>query len=249
MLATLRKIIQEVNGAQDLGAALTIIVERVREAMHTQVCSVYLLNPASNRFVLIATAGLNKESIGKVSMAPNEGLVGLVGTREEPLNLENAADHPRYRYFAETGEERYASFLGAPIIHHRRVMGVLVVQQKERRQFDEGEEAFLVTMSAQLAGVIAHPEATGSIRGLGRQGKGIQEAKFVGVPGAPGAAVGTAVVVLPPADLEVVPDRPVDDIEAEVARFKQALESVREDMRRLSSKLASQLRPEERALF
>ncbi|MDO2147756.1 hypothetical protein Q2435_25050, partial [Escherichia coli] len=66
------------------------------------------------------------------------------------------------------------------------VMGVLVVQQKERRQFDEGEEAFLVTMSAQLAGVIAHAEATGSIRGLGKLGKGIQEAKFVGVPGAPG---------------------------------------------------------------
>ncbi|MGR1219762.1 phosphoenolpyruvate--protein phosphotransferase [Metapseudomonas otitidis] len=249
MLNTLRKIVQEVNAAKDLKAALAIIVQRVKEAMGSQVCSVYLLDPEAKRFVLMATEGLNKRSIGKVSMAPNEGLVGLVGTREEPLNLENAADHPRYRYFAETGEERYASFLGAPIIHHRRVMGVLVVQQKERRQFDEGEEAFLVTMSAQLAGVIAHAEATGSIRGLGRQGKGIQEAKFVGVPGAPGAAVGTAVVVLPPADLEVVPDRPVDDIEAEVARFKQALESVREDMRRLSSKLASQLRPEERALF
>ncbi|MCU9948062.1 MULTISPECIES: phosphoenolpyruvate--protein phosphotransferase [unclassified Pseudomonas] len=249
MLNTLRKIVQEVNAAKDLKAALAIIVLRVKEAMGSQVCSVYLLDPESNRFVLMATEGLNKRSIGKVSMAPNEGLVGLVGTREEPLNLEHAADHPRYRYFAETGEERYASFLGAPIIHHRRVMGVLVVQQKERRQFDEGEEAFLVTMSAQLAGVIAHAEATGSIRGLGRQGKGIQEAKFVGVPGAPGAAVGTAVVVLPPADLEVVPDRAVDDIEAEVERFKQALEAVREDMRRLSSKLASQLRPEERALF
>ncbi|BBP80708.1 phosphoenolpyruvate--protein phosphotransferase [Pseudomonas sp. No.21] len=249
MLNTLRKIVQEVNAAKDLKAALAIIVLRVKEAMGSQVCSVYLLDPESNRFVLMATEGLNKRSIGKVSMAPNEGLVGLVGTREEPLNLEHAADHPRYRYFAETGEERYASFLGAPIIHHRRVMGVLVVQQKERRQFDEGEEAFLVTMSAQLAGVIAHAEATGSIRGLGRQGKGIQEAKFVGVPGAPGAAVGTAVVVLPPADLEVVPDRAVDDIEAEVERFKQALESVREDMRRLSSKLATQLRPEERALF
>ncbi|WP_263144511.1 phosphoenolpyruvate--protein phosphotransferase [Pseudomonas sp. RIT-PI-AD] len=249
MLNTLRKIVQEVNSAKDLKAALTIIVQRVRESMGSQVCSVYLLDPETNRFVLMATEGLNKRSIGKVSMAPNEGLVGLVGTREEPLNLENAADHPRYRYFAETGEERYASFLGAPIIHHRRVMGVLVVQQKERRQFDEGEEAFLVTMSAQLAGVIAHAEATGSIRGLGKQGKGIQETRFVGVPGAPGAAVGKAVVVLPPADLEVVPDKPVDDIDAEVERFKQALESVRADMRSLSSKLASQLRPEERALF
>ncbi|WP_161866136.1 MULTISPECIES: phosphoenolpyruvate--protein phosphotransferase [Pseudomonas] len=249
MLNTLRKIVQEVNAAKDLKAALTIIVQRVKEAMGSQVCSVYLLDPETNRFVLMATDGLNKRSIGKVSMAPSEGLVGLVGSREEPLNLEDAASHPRYRYFAETGEERYASFLGAPIIHHRRVMGVLVVQQKERRQFDEGEEAFLVTMSAQLAGVIAHAEATGSIRGLGRQGKGVQEAKFVGVPGAPGAAVGTAVVVLPPADLNVVPDRSVDDIDAELELFDKALGWVREDMQELSEKLATQLRKEERALF
>ena len=249
MLNTLRKIVQEVNSAKDLKAALGIIVLRVKEAMSSQVCSVYLLDPEANRFVLMATEGLNKRSIGKVSMAPNEGLVGLVGTREEPLNLENAADHPRYRYFAETGEERYASFLGAPIIHHRRVVGVLVIQQKERRQFDEGEEAFLVTMSAQLAGVIAHAEATGSIRGLGRQGKGMQEARFVGVPGSPGAAVGTALVMLPPADLEVVPDKTVSDITAELKLFQTALEGVRNDMRTLSAKLATQLRPEERALF
>lgn len=249
MLNTLRKIVQEVNAAKDLNAALGIIVQRVREAMGSQVCSVYLLDPESNRFVLMATEGLNKKAIGKVSMAPNEGLVGLVGTREEPLNLEHASEHPRYRYFAETGEERYASFLGAPIIHHRRVMGVMVVQQKEQRQFDEGEEAFLVTMSAQLSGVIAHAEATGSIRGLGKQGKGIQEAKFVGVPGSPGAAVGTAVVVLPPADLDVVPDKTVDDIAAELQLFNFALEGVRSDMRALSAKLATQLRPEERALF
>ncbi|QCI15108.1 phosphoenolpyruvate--protein phosphotransferase [Pseudomonas putida] len=249
MLNTLRKIVQEVNSAKDLKTALGIIVLRVKEAMGSQVCSVYLLDPESNRFVLMATEGLNKRSIGKVSMAPNEGLVGLVGTREEPLNLENAADHPRYRYFAETGEERFASFLGAPIIHHRRVVGVLVIQQKERRQFDEGEEAFLVTMSAQLAGVIAHAEATGSIRGLGRQGKGIQEARFVGVPGSPGAAVGRAVVMLPPADLEVVPDKTVEDIDGELKLFQNALEGVRADMRKLSAKLATQLRPEERALF
>lgn len=56
-------------------------------------------------------------------------------------------------------------------------------------------------------------------------------------------------MVLPPADLEVVPDKQVDDIDAEIALFKQALEGVRADMRALSSKLASQLRKEERALF
>ena len=249
MLNTLRKIVQEVNAAKDLKAALGIIVLRVREAMHSHVCSVYLLDPESNRYVLMATEGLNKRAVGKVSMASNEGLVGLVGAREEPLNLEDAANHPRHRYFAETGEERYASSPGAPIIHHPRVMGVLVIQQKESRQFDEGEEAFLVTMSAQLAGVIAHAEATGSIRGLGKQGKGIHEAKFTGVPGSPGAAVGRAVVMLPPADLEVVPDKRVEDVEAELTLFSRALDSVRGDLHALSAKLATQLRPEERALF
>ena len=87
MLGTLRKIVQEVNAAKDLKAALGIIVLRVREAMGSQVCSVYLLDPETERFVLMATEGLNKRAIGKVSMAPNEGLVGLVGTREEPLKI------------------------------------------------------------------------------------------------------------------------------------------------------------------
>jgi phosphotransferase system, enzyme I, PtsP len=136
-----------------------------------------------------------------------------------------------------------------PIIHHRRVMGVLVVQQKERRQFDEGEESFLVTMSAQLAGVIAHAEATGSIRGLGWGGEMIQDARFDAVPGAPGIAIGQAVVILPPADLGAVPDKQVTDIPAELERFRVALESVRRDMQALSRKLSPQLRPEELALF
>ncbi len=182
-------------------------------------------------------------------MASHEGLVGLVGSRAETITLEDAMSHPRFLYFAETGEERYASFLGTPIIHHRQVLGVLVVQQKERRQFDEGDEAFLVTMSAQLSGVIAHAEATGSIRGLGKQGKGIQEARFIGVPGAPGAALGTAVVVLPIADLDVVPDKITKDSAQQLALFEHALESVRADIRSLSKRLSTQLRPQERALF
>jgi len=249
MLNMLRMISQEVNAAKDLPAALAIIVKQVRVAMNSHVCSVYLYESDRDRYLLMATEGLNKRAVGKVSMASNEGLVGLVGSRAETITLEDAMSHPRFLYFPETGEERYASFLGTPIIHHRQVLGVLVVQQKERRQFDEGDEAFLVTMSAQLSGVIAHAEATGSIRGLGKQGKGIQEARFIGVPGAPGAALGTAVVVLPVADLDVVPDKSITNITEQLELFALALESVRADIRRLSARLSDQLRPQERALF
>ena len=250
MLSILRNIVQEVNAARDLQEALRIIVSRVQEAMGTEVCSVYLLDPASNRYILMATEGLYQESVGKVSMGHSEGLVGLVGAREEPINLEDAPSHPRYRYFPETGEERFRSFLGVPIIHRRRMLGVLVVQQRESsRCFDEGEEAFLVTVSAQLASVIAHSEATGAISGLSLTGEETKDICFSGVPGAPGVAIGTGVVVYSTADLDAVPEKATENIEQELELFRAAVQTVREDIQRVAKRLSSQLRPEELALF
>ena len=249
MLSILRSLVQEVNSARDLQEALDIIVSRVQKAMGTEVCSVYLQDPVTNRYILMATEGLYRKAVGRVSLGYSEGLVGLVGSREEPINLEDAPSHPRYRYFPETGEERFRSFLGVPIIHHRRVLGVLVVQQRESRCFDEGEEAFLVTVSAQLAGVIAHGEATGAISGMSLTGREARDVSFNGVPGAPGLAIGTGVVVYPAADLDAVPEKPTDDIESEVALFQSAVRAVREDIERVANRLASQLRPEEQALF
>ncbi|QCF25062.1 phosphoenolpyruvate--protein phosphotransferase [Hydrocarboniclastica marina] len=250
MLSTLRTIIQEVNGARDLPESLDIIVSRVQEAMNTEVCSVYLLDPETNRYYLMATEGLHKSSVGKVSLAHSEGLIGLVGSREEPINLEDAPSHPRYRYFPETGEERFKSFLGVPIIHHRRVLGVLVVQQRQNsRCFDEGEEAFLVTVSAQLAGLIAHSEATGAIGGLSLTGGAARDVSFRGVAGSPGVAIGQGVVVYPPADLDAVPDKLCENIDDELARFDAAVAAVREDINAVGERLAAQLRPEEQALF
>ncbi|WP_317933302.1 phosphoenolpyruvate--protein phosphotransferase [Halioxenophilus sp. WMMB6] len=245
MLNDLRNLVQEVNSARDLQVALDVIVTRVREIMKTQVCSIYL-RTASGEYLLMATEGLKKEAVGKVSLSAEEGLVGWVVARAEPINLENAAQHPRYRYFPETGEERYQAFLGAPIIHHRQVMGVLVVQQVENRRFDESEEAFLVTVSAQLAGVIAHAEATGTLEAIDTNRK---SARFHGVASASGVAIGTGVLVTPPAELSSVIAATSDDPEAEVALLQRSLQLAREDIEHLAGQLKSRLTPEELALF
>ncbi len=152
MLEVLRRIILEVNGARNLEAALSTMVRRIRKAMRTDVCSFYLFDTQLDRLVLMETIGLRTQAVGHVSLPIGEGLVGLVAQREEPINLEDARAHPFFRYFETTGEERYSSFLGVPIIHQRRMLGVLVVQQSDKRRFDEADEAFLVTMAAQLAG-------------------------------------------------------------------------------------------------
>ena len=250
MLSLLRRITQEVTAAQSLQAALDIIVRRVRRAMRSEVCSIYLVDPNTQDYILMATRGLNADAAGKLSLKADEGLVSLVGRRAEPVNLEDAHVHPAFHYLSGTGEERYKSFLGVPIIHHRQVLGVLVVQHEERRRFDEGEEAFLITLSAQLAGVIAHAEATGAMMSLtpNTPPPG-SDFRYKGIAGSSGVAIGKAVVIFPPADLDVIPDRIPQSTESEVEDFYQALEAVRSDIKKVSSRLSQHISNDEKALF
>lgn len=253
MLARLRQIVQEVGSESDLESVLSLTVRRIRETMSTEVCSIYLTDTQTNRYVLRATEGLNQDAVGKVSLSSTEGIVGLVGSRAEPINLEDAFTHPSFVYLQSTGEERFHAFLGVPIIHQRKVHGVLVVQQREVRRFDESEEAFMVTLSAQLAGVIAHAEATGSILDVFAAAKQDDEPvtakRFVGIAGAPGVAIGNVYVATLSADLRSVPDKPANDIQAELQDFEHALVQVREDIQKVSDSLATRLRTEEQALF
>lgn len=42
-----------------------------------------------------------------------------------------------------------------PVINQGELLGVLVIQCKENRQFTEQEETFLITLSAQIASIIS----------------------------------------------------------------------------------------------
>ena len=248
MLEILRRVIQEVNAARDLTGALNIIVDRVQESMGTQACTVYLTNDDDTRYVFMATRGLNQSAVGSVSLSNDEGLVSYVGERAEPVNLENATTQPRYLFVEAVGEEPYKAFLGVPIIHHRKVLGVLFVQDRHARKYDESEEAFLITLSAQLAGVIAHAEATGALN-VETDSASLPASKFRGKVGAPGIAFGTAVVVYPEANLNTVPERKVANIDGELTLFRVAINEVRDEIREMGAKLSDRLKPEELGLF
>ncbi|MBI5460957.1 MAG: phosphoenolpyruvate--protein phosphotransferase [Gammaproteobacteria bacterium] len=248
MLDVLRRIILEVNAAPDLDQALNIIVQRVKKAIQVDVASVYLSDFQLQQHILMATDGFNPQAVGRVRLAFGEGLISIVTERAEPLNLEDGSAHPRYRRIVETGEERYHGFLGVPIIQHKKVLGVLVVRQRAMRKFAENEETFMVTLAAQLAGAIIHAEASG---GFARLFKDVGGAPFTlkGLPGAPGVAIGRALVVYPPANLEAIPDRKVADPDAEEASFRAAIADVQREVRAMSRQMADTLPPEELVLF
>lgn len=249
MLGELRSIVQQVADAPNLGSALDIIVQRVKQSMVVSVCSVYLFDPGSERYVLRASKGLRRSAVGRVSLGPKEGLVGLVATREEAINLEAADTHPAFQYIPETGEERFSSFLGVPVIHQKRVLGVLVVQQKAKRRFDESDEAFLFTLAAQLAGVISHAESSGSLREVPGSDTPPQEIEFHGVPGAPGIAIGTVVVISPVADLYAHASVVARGVKIELDEFHRAIERARKHIRDLERSLAAHISDQERLLF
>ncbi|MGB6977514.1 MAG: phosphoenolpyruvate--protein phosphotransferase [Gammaproteobacteria bacterium] len=245
MLKLLRRILQDVSSAENLREALNIGAQRIKAAIETDACSIFITHRQLSEYVLAATEGLNQKLIGKVRIKFGEGLVGLVGEREQPINLDEAMRHPRFLHYQDLGEEQYHAFLGVPIINQREVLGIITVQQQASRRFDEAEEAILITIAAQLANVIAIAQASGEFPWE----TSIKDKVLNGMPGAPGIAIGQARVVYPLADLDAVPDREAENIETEIANFCSALQETQTEMRALSQNIAISLAAEEQALF
>ena len=257
MLKVLKRIVQDVATATHLSEALMILVHRVRQAVNADAVAVYLIDNKQADYVLVATEGLNPAAQSHVRIDLNSGLVGLIGRREEPIHIENASSHPDYHHNPLLKEDQLKAFLGVPIIQHRKLFGVITVQQAEERCFDDAEESFLITLAAQLGGIIAHSEATGELAEL-TQVKSFGHEKtepvnmiLTGIGCVPGVGIGTVVVVYPPADIDAVPRMQVsaDEQEQEIQLFLDALAVVREDIDRLKKRMKVMVAEEEHSLF
>jgi phosphotransferase system enzyme I (PtsP) len=219
----------------------------VKQAIACDVCSVYLTDADTRSHVLAATNGLRREAVGKVSLPLGRGLVGLVAERAESLNIGDAPSHPRYLHVTETGETQYRGFLGVPIIQNRKVLGVLVVRQEAEREFVDDEVTFLFTLAAQLAGAITHAQASGELDTLtvsNRVGRFLE-----GRAASTGVAIGRGVVAYRLADLDAIPDRAIEDTEAERSTFLAAVAAVEQELRALKSRLSGEIPAEDHALF
>jgi len=234
MLTTLRQIVLAFSQEPELDIALETLVAQVKQAMDTDCCSVYLADYQKQHFLLVASDGLAKDSLGRTAISFTEGLVGLVGQREEPINIANAKAHPHFKQAPEVQEDKFNAFLGTPIIHQKKVVGILSIQQEQARNFDENEEAFLVTLSAQLAVSIANAGKTSVMTR-----DTYQMNKVVGIPGAPGVAMSTMVVIQPKADLVNLPLQKVYASKDQSKRFKDAVVKTRIDFEAMSMKLSA----------
>ncbi len=242
MLTQLREIVEKVAGAPRLNEALEILVNEICFAMKTEVCSVYLADHDHRCYYLMATRGLKKPRGKAVALAFDEGIVGLVGRLAEPINLADAQSHPSFKYVPSVKEEHFRAFLGVPIITRRQLLGVLVVQQREHRQFDESEESFMVTLATQMATLLSQSQLN-QLFGQFRQ------TRIRALAASPGVAVAPGWLDVTQPSLDQVSAASTLDVQRERERLSLAMNEASSEFRRFSKRFSASVQKESAAIF
>jgi phosphotransferase system enzyme I (PtsP) len=258
-----------VSRSHDLAETLGNVVDRVAKRLDADVCSVYLTEPDGRHVTLRATKGLTQESVGRVRLAVGEGLVGLVAKQGEPLALEQAQDHPAFRYFPETGEERYASLLAAPLVVRGVTIGVLVVQTVTPRRFSANDVELLQTCGQLIAPVVlnasllelvagGHEQRVRFVEQLARAGIRVTDggphreernAQLRGTAASTGIAIGPVYLLEDALDPARIDYQASGDAEQERADLLRAVAEARSELDDVIEEVGEQFGPEFSSVF
>nr|WP_294167716.1 phosphoenolpyruvate--protein phosphotransferase [uncultured Sphingomonas sp.] len=223
ILTGLHEVMARRGSAQ---AKLDRVVDLIAAAMKSEVCSIYLLR--DNSLELFATHGLRKEAVHVTRLALGQGLVGTIAAEGRILNLAEASAHPAFTYLPETGEEKFHSFAGVPIVRRENAAGVLAVQHAEARRYDDVEIEALQTVAMVLSELIAGARLVdGSNRRRQRHGT----VRLAGLKLVDGMARGTAVFHEPRV---LVEHTVAEDTELERARVYSAFRRMREQIEHMT---------------
>jgi len=258
-----------VSRSHDLDETLGNVVDLVAKRLDADVCSVYLTDTDLRHLTLRATRGLAREAIGRVRMAFGEGLVGLAAKTAAPVATEDAPAHPAYRYFPETGEERFKSLLAAPLIVSGVSIGVIVVQTVTTRRFDPADVDLLqtcaqliapVVMNAQLLALVASTQEDQSRIAAELASSGVRSAAAArlaarpnlavkGIATSRGVAIGPIYFLEDPLDLERVEYEPSPEPDQEHRDLLGAVEGARRELHEVRDQLGERFGPEFSAVF
>lgn len=268
-ITTLEDISTLILQSHDLDETLNNIVSLVAKRMGTEVCSIYLLEGDAVTLRLRATRGLSRRAVGKVTLKIGEGLTGLAAEERRIVSIQEPQSHPRYRYFRETGEERFHSFLGIPLFDRKTPIGVIVLQTKAPRQFSPEEISALSTIAFQVSSIVVNARLLDSIRQkeeetgrfareLARTRKSLNghavadEGRETGLRGTvayPGLASGPVHILDQQLDLPDILDESVSGVEQERKRLEGALEKTRIQTIYLEKRVAERLSQDDAAIF
>ena len=227
ILTSLHDVMASRSGAQ---AKLNTVVDVIAEGLNSEVCSIYLLR--EGMLELFATKGLAQEAVHVTRMDIGEGLVGTIAQSSEMLNLAEATAHPDFSYRPETGEDKYHSFAGVPIVRRERAVGVLCVQHVDPRRYEEVEIEALQTVAMVLSELISNADLVDEEDVARLSAQQIGPVRLTGLALVKGLASGNAVYHQPRITIEHVM---AEDRDAELSRVYLAFDKMREQIEKMAS--------------
>lgn len=114
--------------------ALQVFVTQLALELRVDVCSLYRLADNGKTLVLEASFGLEDSVIG-YRLPITKGLTGRVARHAKVVAVKDPEKHPDYHHISGSGEERYRTFLGIPVLNGHQVAAVLVVQTKHSHMY------------------------------------------------------------------------------------------------------------------
>ena len=204
---------------------LNQVVDIIGEALDSEVCSIYLLR--EGMLELFATRGLNQSAVHVTKLAIGAGLTGTIAQNIETLNLAQATAHPEFQYRPETGEEKFHSFAGVPIVRRERAIGVLTVQHVDPRRYEDVEIEALQTVAMVLAELIHNAGLVDDEKAGALSANHTGQEVLDGLQLVKGLALGQAVFHQPRINIE---QTVAEDIEAERQRVYLAFDKMREQI-------------------
>ena len=193
LLSRLRDLMAGSGTAQE---RLDKIVRLIAGEMVAEVCSCYLMR-AGEVLELFATVGLNAEAVHKTRLRIGEGIVGEIAAHGRSLALANAPSHPNFAYRPETGEDPYQSLCGVPLIRSGRVRGVLVIQNRQRRNYVDDEIETLETIAMVVSELVGAGELVNPQEITTASDAGLLPQRIKGTTLSSGLAMGHAVLHQP----------------------------------------------------
>lgn len=270
-ISILADVAEIVSRSHDLQETLANVTDLVAKRLDADVCSIYLIDTEPETLTLMASIGLDPASVGGVQLRVGEGLVGLVAQRKEPVALEHARDHDSFRYFPETGEERYESLLAAPLVMQGATIGVLVIQTVDARAFEHSDVELMQTCAQLLAPVVVNAqllalmsvseprreELTSALTGVSGRFPGVEDAagrielnvELQGIATSRGIAIGPVYRVDEPVDLDQADYSPRDSLAEERADLLKALAEARSEIEESREASRERFGPEFAAVF
>lgn len=240
VLLTLTKIVQAAVEADSPAVQVNCIVDGIQRELEVDVCSLYLKNDR-DELVLVASHGLASAAVGRASIPLGKGLVGEVAKTRHPINIIDPAAHPAFHYVPGSKEEQFRSFCAVPLVRGGGVTGVLAIQRREPEPLDAEDEAFLVTLGAQLGLVVTNWED------WQLADKAVSRV-YPGVRGAPGIGMGK-VLICEDLDLFSVKEGPCVDRKAELASWQNLLARVQAEVKAEQDAMGGALSSEVAAIF